>query len=179
MSFAKVTIVGNLGRDPESRYLQSGTLVVSFTIAAQGRWRRDQEQTTTWFRVSAFGEQAERLATMVERGYIKKGRMLYVEGQLEQTSFTGNDGQQRQSLEVNLSDWQFIGGGRDGQQGQQGGNQGQQGGNFGGGNQGGNFGGGNQNQGNSNQDSGSNYGGSNYGNEFPSGDESDINDVPF
>lgn len=174
MSFAKVTIVGNLGRDPESRYLQSGTLVVSFTIAAQGRWRRDQEQTTTWFRVSAFGEQAERLANMVEKGYIKKGRMLYVEGQLEQTSFTGNDGQQRQSLEVNLSDWQFIGGGRDGQQG---GNQG----GFGGGNQGGgNYSGGNQ--GNSYQDSGSNssYGGSNYGNEFPSGDDqSDINDVPF
>lgn len=172
MSFAKVTIVGNLGRDPESRYLQSGTLVVSFTIAAQGRWRRDQEQTTTWFRVSAFGEQAERLANMVEKGYIKKGRMLYVEGQLEQTSFTGNDGQQRQSLEVNLSDWQFIGGGRDGQQG------GNQGGGFGGGNQGGNFGGGNQ--GNYNQDSGSGYGGSDYGNQFPSGDDqSDMNDVPF
>lgn len=172
MSFAKVTIVGNLGRDPESRYLQSGTLVVSFTMAAQGRWRRDQEQTTTWFRVSAFGEQAERLVNMVEKGYIKKGRMLYVEGQLEQSTFTGNDGQQRQSLEVNMTDWQFVGN-RDGQQGQQGG----------GGNQGGYGGGGNQNQGGYSQDSGNDsgaYGGSNYGDQYPSGDDqSDMNDVPF
>lgn len=171
MSFAKVTIVGNLGRDPESRYLQSGTLVVSFSIAAKGRWRRDQEATTTWFNVSAFGEQAERLANMVERGYIKKGSFLYIEGQLEARPYTGNDGQQRTSLDVNLSDWQFIGS-RDGQQ------QGQQGG----GNQGGNFGGGNQGGG-QNQDFGSDsssYGGSQYGNEYPSGDdESDINEVPF
>lgn len=171
MSFAKVTIVGNLGRDPESRYLQTGTLVVSFTIAAQGRRRRDQEPTTTWFRVSAFGEQAERLANMVERGYIKKGTFLYVEGQLEQTSFTGNDGQQRQSLEVNMSDWQFISSGR---QDQQRGGESQGGGNFGGGNQPGG------NQGGYSQSSGSSYGGSDYGNDFPTGDDpSDMNEVPF
>ena len=176
MSFAKITIVGNLGRDPESRYLQSGTLVVSFSMAAQGRWRRDQDPTTTWFNVSAFGEQAERLATMVERGHIAKGRMLYVEGQFEARQYQGSDGQMRTSNDVNLTDWQFIGGGRDGQQqGQQGG--GNQGGNYGGGgqNQGGNFGGDNQVQ-----ESGGGYGGSQYGNEFPSGDDqSDINEVPF
>lgn len=170
MSFAKVTIVGNLGRDPESRYLQSGTLVVSFSMAAQGRWRRDQEATTTWFNVSAFGEQAERIANMVERGYIAKGRMLYVEGQFEARQYQGNDGQMRTSNDVTLTDWQFIGS-REGQQ------QGQQGG----GNQGGNFGG--SNQGGQNQDFGSDsggYGGSQYGNEYPSGDnESDINEVPF
>ena len=177
MSFAKITIVGNLGRDPESRYLQSGTLVVSFSMAAQGRWRRDQEQTTTWFNISAFGDQAERLATMVERGYIKKGSLLYVEGQFEVRPYQSSDGQARTSNDVNLTDWQFIGS-RDGQQqGQQGGNQG----NFGGGgNQGGGYSGGNQNQGNSNQDSGSQYGGSDYGNQFPSGDDQgDMNDVPF
>lgn len=177
MSFAKVTIVGNLGRDPETRYTQNGTLIISFSIAAQGRYRSGgQQQTTTWFRVSAFGQQAERLATMVEKGYIAKGRQLYVEGQLEENTFTGNDGQVRKSLEVTLSDWQFIGGSRDDQQqrGNQGG--GYQGGNSGGGNLGSNQGGGNQD----NQDSGSSYGGSNYGNEFPSGDEpSDMNDVPF
>lgn len=176
MSFAKVAIVGNLGRDPESRYLQSGTLVISFSIAAQGRWRKDQEQTTTWFNVSAFGEQAERLATMVERGYIAKGRMLYVEGQFEVRQYTGNDGQPRTSNDVNLTDWQFVGSNQQDQQ-RGGGNQG---GNTGGGNQGGNRGnyGGNQNQ--DNQDSGGGYGGSDYGNQFPSGDDqSDMNDVPF
>lgn len=175
MSFAKVTIVGNLGRDPETRYTQNGTLIISFSIAAQGRYRSGgQQQTTTWFRVSAFGQQAERLATMVEKGYIAKGRQLYVEGQLEENTFTGNDGQERKSLEVTLSDWQFIGGRGDEQQ------RGNQGGGYqSGGNQGGNQSG-NSGQNDSNQDSGSSYGGSNYGNEFPSGDEpSDMNDVPF
>lgn len=167
MSFAKVTIVGRLGQDPESRYLQSGTLVVSFSMAADGRRRGGEQPTTTWFRVSAFGEQAERVANMVERGYIAKGRLLYVEGQLEARPYTGNDGQQRTSLDVNMTDWRFIGSGQQDQQG--------------GGNQGGNFGGGNQ--GGQNQDFGSDsgsYGGSQYGNEYPSGDdESDLNEVPF
>lgn len=167
MSFAKVTIVGNLGRDPETKYTQNGTLIISFTMAAQGRFRSGQEPTTTWFRVSAFGQQAERLATMVERGYIAKGKLLYVEGQLEENTFTGNDGQERKSLEVTLSDWQFVGGRDNQQQGNQGGS---------GSNQGGYSGGRND----SNQDTGSSYGGSNYGNEFPSGDEpSDLNEVPF
>lgn len=169
MSFAKVTIVGRLGQDPESRYLQSGTLVVSFSMAADGRRRGGEQPSTTWFRVSAFGEQAERLANMVERGYIAKGRMLYVEGQFEARQYQGNDGQMRTSNDVNMTDWQFIGSGRDNQQGQQGG--GNQGG-FSGSNQGG------QQGGNQVQESGGGYGGSDYGNEFGSG-ESDINDVPF
>lgn len=173
MSFAKVTIVGNLGRDPETRYTQNGTLIISFSIAAQGRFRANQQPTTTWFRVSAFGQQAERLANMVEKGYIAKGRLLYVEGQLEENTFTGNDGQERKNLDVTLTDWQFVGGGREDQQ------RGNQGGNFGGGNQGGNQGGQSGNQNDYNQDSNS-YGGSSYGNEFPSGDDqSDMNDVPF
>ena len=107
MSFAKVTIVGNLGGDPESKYLQDGKLVLSFSIAASGR-RKDAKPT--WFRVSAFGEQAERLATMVERGYIAKGRMLYVEGQFEVREYEAN-GQTRTSNDVTLTDWQFVGGG--------------------------------------------------------------------
>lgn len=170
MSFAKVTIVGRLGQDPESRYLQSGTLVVSFSLAADGRRRSGEQPNTTWFRVSAFGEQAERLANMVERGYIAKGRMLYVEGQFEVRQYTGNDGQPRTSNDVNMTDWQFIGSGQQDQQ---------RGGSDTGGSQGGgNFGGGSRPGGN--QDSGSSYGGSNYGNDFPtSDDQSDMNDVPF
>lgn len=118
MSFAKVTIVGNLGQDPESRYLQDGKLVISFSMAASGRYRRDSEPATTWFRVSAFGEQAERIANMVERGYIKKGSLLYAEGQFEVREYTAKDGTIRTSNDVNLTDWQFVGGGN-----QQGGNQ--------------------------------------------------------
>lgn len=168
MSFAKVAIVGRLGQDPESRYLQSGRLVVSFSMAADGRRRSGGEQpTTTWFRVSAFGEQAERLANMVQRGYIAKGRQLYVEGQLEARQYQGNDGQMRTSLDVSLSDWQFIGSGQQDQQGGQGG---------------GNY----QNRASStgefdpSQGGGSSYGGSDYGNQYGSDDDqSDLNDVPF
>lgn len=106
MSFATVTIVGRLGGDPESRYLQNGQLVVNFSMAADGRKKGD----TTWFRVSCFGEQAERVANMVERGYIAKGRMLYVAGRFEAREYQAN-GQSRTSLDVVMSDWQFVGSG--------------------------------------------------------------------
>lgn len=174
MSFARVTVVGRLGGDPETRYTQNGTLIVSFSMAADGRKRGgDSQPSTTWFRVSAFGEQADRLVKMIERGYIAKGRQLYVEGQLEARPYQGNDGKERTSLDVNLSDWQFINSGQqDGQRGQ--------GGDSSGGNQGGNQDNAAGDRNDSIQESRSSYGGSDYGDRFPSGDEpSDMNDVPF
>jgi single-strand DNA-binding protein len=177
MSFAKVAIVGNLGRDPETRYTPSGALNVQFTIAASGRRRggeQGEQDNTTWFRVTAWDRLAERLVNMTERGYIGKGKLLYVEGQLESRQFTGNDGQVRTSLEVTMSDFQFVGSRQDNQGGQAGG----QGGNFGGG-QGGQdagFSGGQGGYG------GGGYGGSNYGNQggFDNDDEpGNLNDVPF
>lgn len=110
MSFAKTTIVGNLGGDVETRYLESGKLVVSFSIAAAGR-KRGNETSTTWFRVSAFGEIAERVLTMAEAGYIGKGKQLYVEGMLEAREYQVN-GQARTSLDVDMTDWRFLGGGQ-------------------------------------------------------------------
>jgi single-strand DNA-binding protein len=171
MSFAKVTIVGRLGQDPEVRYTPSGTMNVRFSMAADGRRRGgneggDQEGgNTTWFSVTAWDKQAERLVTLIERGYIAKGRQLYVEGQLESRQYTDRNGQPRTSLDVNLSDFQFIGSRQDNQGG--GGQGGNQGGGFGG-NQGG-YGGGN-------------YGGSNYGNQgggFDDEGSESLNDVPF
>lgn len=116
MSFARITIVGNLTRDPQSRYLESGKLVLSFGMATNTK--KSGQDVATFYDVSAFGEVAERLANMVERGYIQKGRMLYVEGQFEVREYTANDGTIRTSNDVNLTDWQFVGGGN-----QQGGNQ--------------------------------------------------------
>lgn len=169
MSFAKVTIVGNLGQDPEVRYTPSGTMNVQFSIAAAGRRRGEGDQeNTTWFRVTAWDKQAERLVTLIERGYVAKGRQLYVDGQLETRQYTDRNGQPRTSLDVTMHDFQFVGSRQD----NQGGEGGQGGGNYGGaqgGNQGG-YGGGN-------------YGGSNYGNQ--GGDYSQdegldsLNDVPF
>lgn len=173
MSFAKVTIVGNLGQDPEVRYTPSGTMNVQFSIAAAGRRRSGGEQggeqdNTTWFRVTAWDKQAERLVTLIERGYVAKGRLLYVEGQLESRQYTDRNGQQRTSLDVNLSDFQFVGSRQDSEGGGQA-SQGVGGGNQAGGGQGG-YGGGS-------------YGGSNYGNQ--GGDygsdegQENLNDVPF
>jgi single-strand DNA-binding protein len=172
MSFAKVSIVGNLGQDPEVRYTPSGTMNVQFSIAAAGRRRGEGEQdTTTWFRVTAWDKQAERLVTLIERGYVAKGRQLYVDGQLETRQYTDRNGQQRTSLDVTMTDFQFVGSRQDNQGGGQGGQ------NYGGGNQDSGSGGGQGGYG------GGNYGGSNYGNQGGDygSDESqeNLNDVPF
>ena len=110
MSFVKVTIVGNLTRDPETRYTQNGALNVQFGIAADGRKRGEN---ATFFRVTAWDKDAERIVAMMERGYIAKGKSLYVEGQLEQREYTDANGQPRTSLDVTLTDWQFVGGRQD------------------------------------------------------------------
>lgn len=160
MSFAKVAIVGNLGRDPETRYTPSGALNVQFTIAASGRRRSNdqaEQDNTTWFRVTAWDRLAERLVNMTERGYLGKGKLLYVEGQLEARQYTDNSGQTRQSLDVTMTDFQFVGSRQDSQGGQGTGGQGGYG--------------------------GGNYGGSNYGNQggdFSQDEGPDsLNDVPF
>jgi single-strand DNA-binding protein len=116
MSFAKVTIVGNLGRDPEVRYTPQGTLNVQFSMAADGRPNKDGEKNTTWYRVTAWDKHAERLVAMQERGYIGKGRSLYVEGQLEQRTYQDAGGNEKTSLDVTMTDWQFVGGGQQNQQ---------------------------------------------------------------
>lgn len=146
MSLAKVTIIGNLGRDPETRYTPSGALNVQFSVAASRRWRDSQgqdQENTTWFRVTAWGRLAETMVSLAERGYLAKGRQVYVEGRIEAREYTGSDGQVRTSLDVNANEVQLLGNRQDNQGGGYGGQQGggQQGG-YGGGNYGGNYGGG-------------------------------------
>lgn len=112
MSLAKVTIIGNLGRDPETRYTPSGAMNVSFSMAASRRFRdssgQDQERTT-WFRVTAWGRLAETIDGLSQRGIVAKGRQVYVEGRIELNEWTGNDGEKRTSLEVNASEFQLLG----------------------------------------------------------------------
>jgi single-strand DNA-binding protein len=106
MSFNKIIIVGNLGRDPELRYTPQGTAVCNFSVATNER-RRDkageQQDITTWFRVNAWGRQAENVSK-----YLAKGRRVYVEGRLHVEEWTDRDGKQRYTLEVNASDVQFL-----------------------------------------------------------------------
>ena len=106
MSFNKIIIVGNLGRDPELRYTPQGTAVCNFSVATNER-RRDkageQQDITTWFRVNAWGRQAENVSK-----YLTKGQRVYVEGRLHVEDWTDRDGKARYTLEVNASDVQFL-----------------------------------------------------------------------
>ena len=110
--YAKAQVIGNLGRDPETRYTQSGMMNVSFSIASSRRWtdRNGQPQEkTTWFRVTAWGKQAETMDKMVQDGYLMKGKQIFVTGRIELNEYTGNDGQQRASIEISLDDFQLLG----------------------------------------------------------------------
>jgi len=106
-SFNKVIIVGHLGRDQEMRYTPQGTAVSNFSIATTER-RKDrsgeQQEITTWFRVSLWGKQAEAVAP-----YLVKGKQVYVEGRLRTDEYTDRDGNKRLSLEVTASDVQLLG----------------------------------------------------------------------
>ncbi len=108
MSFNKIIIVGNLGRDPELRYTPQGTPVCSFTVATNDK-RKDktgeQQDITTWFRVTVWGRQAETASQ-----YLTKGRPVYIEGRLRLEEWSDRDGKQRSTLEVHATDMQFIGG---------------------------------------------------------------------
>ena len=108
MSFNKIILVGNLGRDPELRYTPQGTPVCSFTLATNER-RKDKtgetQDQTTWFRVTLWGRQAETASQ-----YLSKGRPVYVEGRLRVEEWTDREGRARFTLEVHATDMQFIGG---------------------------------------------------------------------
>lgn len=160
MSYNKVSIIGNLGRDPETRYTPSGAMNVQFSVATSRRYNdRDgqQQESTTWFRVTAWGRLAETLDKFTQSGILAKGRQVYVEGRLEQREFTGQDGQSRTSLDVNASEFQLLGNRGDSDGGNFGG--GGRGNDSGGSGGGGNAGGGNRQQGNA--------------------DYGDMDDVPF
>jgi single-strand DNA-binding protein len=110
MSFNKIILVGNLGRDPELRYTPQGTPVCSFTVATNEK-RKDRtgemQDFTTWFRVTLWGRQAETASQ-----YLTKGRPVYVEGRLRVEEWTDRENKSRYTLEVHATDMQFIGGGR-------------------------------------------------------------------
>jgi len=107
MSFNKIILVGNLGRDPELRYTPQGTPVCTFSLATNER-RKDRngemQDQTTWFRITLWNRQAETASQ-----YLQKGRPVYIEGRLRVEEFTDRDGKQRHSLEVTATDMQFIG----------------------------------------------------------------------
>lgn len=115
MSFNKIILVGNLGRDPELRYTPQGTAVCSFSVATSERKKSgagDQQEITTWFRVTLWDKKAE-----VASKYLTKGSPVYIEGRLRMEEYTDRDGKQRQSLEVQATEMQFIGSNRPAEEG--------------------------------------------------------------
>ena len=109
MSFNKIIIVGNLGRDPELRYTPQGTAVCNISIATSEK-KKDKtgelQDITTWFRVTLWRNQAE-LASK----YLTKGSQVYIEGHLRVEEWKDREGGQRYTLEVQGTDMQFIGSG--------------------------------------------------------------------
>ncbi|MDX1686830.1 MAG: single-stranded DNA-binding protein [Candidatus Promineifilaceae bacterium] len=114
--YQKIIIVGNLGRDPEMRYMADGTAVTNLSVATNRRWSDrntgEQREQTTWFRVSVWGRQAETV-----NQYLSKGRRVLVEGRLEadpQTGgprlFTRQDGTVGASYEIRAFTVRFLGG---------------------------------------------------------------------
>jgi single-strand DNA-binding protein len=107
MSFNKITIVGYLGQDPTLRYTPQGTAVCNFSVATTEKrknGRGELEEHTIWFRITAWGRQAE-----VAAEYLAKGRQVYVEGRLRLEQYTDREGNPRTSPEVNASDIHFLG----------------------------------------------------------------------
>ncbi len=107
MSFNRIIVVGNLGRDPELRYTPQGNAVCNFSVATNEK-RRDKngelQDSTTWFRVTLWGKQAENASK-----YLTKGSSIYIEGRLRVEEWTDRDGKNRNTLEVTATDMQFIG----------------------------------------------------------------------
>lgn len=107
MSFNKIIIVGNLGKDPELRYTAQGTPVCSFSLATNER-RKDRngevQDHTTWFRVTMWDRRAETASQ-----YLSKGMAVYIEGRLRVEEYTDREGKPRHSLEVFGTEMQFIG----------------------------------------------------------------------
>lgn len=105
MSFNKIIVVGNLGRDPELRYTPQGTPVTSFSLATNERETRggEKQDVTTWFDVTLFGRQAE-----VASQYLAKGKQVYIEGRFRSEEWTDRDGNKRVTNKIKGSDMQLI-----------------------------------------------------------------------
>lgn len=101
-SVNRVYLIGNLGRDPESRTMQSGGKVVTFSVATSESWNDkasgERKERTQWHRIVVYNE---RLAEVAER-FLQKGRKVYVEGALETRKYTDQSGQERETTEVVL-----------------------------------------------------------------------------
>lgn len=107
-SVNKVILLGNLGRDPEVRYLPSGDPIATVAIATSRRYKNkagEMADETEWHRVTFFGRLAE-----IASQYLKKGNPVYVEGRIKTSKYTDKDGVEKYSTEIVATEMQLLGG---------------------------------------------------------------------
>ena len=106
-SVNKVILIGNLGRDPEVRYMPRGDAVANITIATTETWKDkggEKQEQTEWHRVAMFGKTAE-----IAGEYLKKGSQVYIEGKLQTRKWTDKEGQERYTTEIRADRMQMLG----------------------------------------------------------------------
>ena len=106
-SVNKVILIGNLGKDPETRYLPSGDAVTNFSIATSEKWKSksgEQQEHTEWHRISMFGKVAE-----IAGEYLKKGSPVYVEGRIRTRKWQDKEGQDKYTTEIVADRMQLLG----------------------------------------------------------------------
>ena len=104
----KVTILGNLGQDPEVRYAQGGAAITTISVATSESWKDkdgNQQDRTEWHRIKFFGKLAE-----IAGEYLKKGRQVYVEGSLRTEKYTDKSGVEKYATDIIATEMQLIGG---------------------------------------------------------------------
>src|SRR4051812_30085818 len=113
-SLNKVTLIGNLGNDPEVRSTTGGNRVATFSLATSRTWNDQsgaKQEKTEWHRCVVWNTKGSQLADIVEK-YVKKGDKLYVEGRIEYRQWQDKEGQTRYSTEINVRELIMLGGGR-------------------------------------------------------------------
>lgn len=108
-SLNRVTLIGNLGADPETKYMPSGDAVTNLRIATSDRWKDktsgEMKEATEWHRVSMFGKLAE-----IASKYLRKGSTVYIEGKIQTRKWQDSSGQDKYSTEIRADQMQMLGG---------------------------------------------------------------------
>jgi single-strand DNA-binding protein len=104
----KVILVGNLGKDPETRYMPSGSAVTNLTLATSESWKDkqsgDQQERTEWHKIAMFGRLAE-----IAAEYLRKGSQVYIEGKLRTRKWQDKEGKDRWTTEIVADEMQMLG----------------------------------------------------------------------
>ena len=106
-SINKVMLIGNLGKDPEIRYMPSGDAIANLTLATTENWKDkagEKQEKTEWHRISMFGRLAE-----IAGEYLKKGSSVYIEGKLQTRKWQDKDGNDRYTTEIVANEMKMLG----------------------------------------------------------------------